>query len=240
MVDWFTAIRGTDRKNEVFKQRPLLVAHQVSGQAGLHSRYQLESRPKRLVNPFCQHDLDSFNWEEWTKKQFQIAKDGVYGFECKLLDRQDIHFLGTTSSDYLKMAERIGTSHYIILKRQNTLRLAISQRICFKRGNRHIKEKPDQVVTKIRIDIENEFTPPSGEKGEGGVLGYLREIQRTYEKYETLLSGKKTLTISYEDDILKIGPSIGYRKICEFLGSGPIDFRVGAWFTVRKPSGEYV
>jgi hypothetical protein len=57
MIGGLTAIRGTDRKNEMFKQRPFLVAHQVSGQAGLHSRYQLESRLSLRVNPFCQHNL---------------------------------------------------------------------------------------------------------------------------------------------------------------------------------------
>lgn len=59
MVGGFAAIGGADRKNEVFKQRPFLIAHQVSGQAGLHSRYQLESRLSQLVNPFCQHGLGS-------------------------------------------------------------------------------------------------------------------------------------------------------------------------------------
>ncbi len=50
MVGRFAPIWSTDRKNEVFKQRPFLVAHQVSGQADLHSRYQLESRQSASVN----------------------------------------------------------------------------------------------------------------------------------------------------------------------------------------------
>lgn len=54
MIDGFAAIRGADRKNEMFKQRPFLVAHQVSGQADLHNRYQLESRqcePQQQYQP---------------------------------------------------------------------------------------------------------------------------------------------------------------------------------------------
>ncbi len=58
MVGWLATIRGAGRKNEVLKQRPLVVAHQVSGQADLHSRYQLESRQGPHVNPFCQHGLE--------------------------------------------------------------------------------------------------------------------------------------------------------------------------------------
>jgi hypothetical protein len=40
-------------------KRPFLVRHQVSCQAGLHRRYQLESRSASRVNPFCQHSLHS-------------------------------------------------------------------------------------------------------------------------------------------------------------------------------------
>jgi len=40
---------------------PFLVRHQVSCQAGLHRRYQLESRSARPVNPFCQHGLVRVN-----------------------------------------------------------------------------------------------------------------------------------------------------------------------------------
>lgn len=57
VVGRLAAIRGTDRKDEVFKQRPFAVAHQMSGQAGLHSKNQLQSRQSASVNPFCQHGL---------------------------------------------------------------------------------------------------------------------------------------------------------------------------------------
>lgn len=57
MVQGFASVRGAGGKDEAFMKRPLLVRHQVSCQAGLHRRYQLESRSDRHVNPFCQHDL---------------------------------------------------------------------------------------------------------------------------------------------------------------------------------------
>ena len=58
VVSRFAAVRSTDRQDRPFKERPFLVQHQVSCQAGLHRRYQLESRPHRDVNPFCQHGLN--------------------------------------------------------------------------------------------------------------------------------------------------------------------------------------
>ena len=52
-------VGGTHRKDEPFEEPPLLFRHQVSCQAGLHRRYQLESRSTETVNPFCQHGLSS-------------------------------------------------------------------------------------------------------------------------------------------------------------------------------------
>ncbi len=57
MVRGFASIWGADRQDEALVKRPFLVRHQVSCQAGLHRRYQLESRSARTVNPFCQHGL---------------------------------------------------------------------------------------------------------------------------------------------------------------------------------------
>ncbi len=58
VVGWFAPVRGADSQDERFKERPLRVRHQVSCQAGLHRRYQLESRLSTCVNPFCQHVLE--------------------------------------------------------------------------------------------------------------------------------------------------------------------------------------
>ena len=59
MVGRFAAIGGADGKNKAFKQRPFLVAHKVSGQDGLHSRYQLEARLSHRVKSLLstQHSL---------------------------------------------------------------------------------------------------------------------------------------------------------------------------------------
>jgi len=57
VVGRFAPVRRTDRQDKPFKERPFLVRHQVSCQADLHRRYQLESCLHRDVNPFCQHGL---------------------------------------------------------------------------------------------------------------------------------------------------------------------------------------
>lgn len=58
VVSWFAPVSGADSEDEVFKERPLIVRHQITCQAGLHSRNQLESCLRRGVNLFCQHDLE--------------------------------------------------------------------------------------------------------------------------------------------------------------------------------------
>ena len=57
IVRGLAPVRGAAGHDEAFVKRPFLVRHQVSCQAGLHSRYQIESRSARSVNPFCQHGL---------------------------------------------------------------------------------------------------------------------------------------------------------------------------------------
>ena len=57
MVRGFASVRGARSQDEALMKRPFLVRHQVSCQAGLHRRYQLESRSPRHVNLFCQHGL---------------------------------------------------------------------------------------------------------------------------------------------------------------------------------------
>ena len=59
MVQGFALVRCADCQDEAFVKRPLVVRHKVSCQAGLHRRYQLESRSARNVNPFCQHGLNN-------------------------------------------------------------------------------------------------------------------------------------------------------------------------------------
>ncbi len=59
VVGGFASIWGANGKNELFKDRPLLIRHQESCQAGLHRRYQLELYSKPDVNPFWQHGLGS-------------------------------------------------------------------------------------------------------------------------------------------------------------------------------------
>jgi hypothetical protein len=94
MVHGFAPVRCADGQNEAFVKRPFLVRHQVSCQAGLHRRYQLESRSARPVNPFCQHGL---------------AKAGsgtVYGPS----DGLKIYFIAESSNGSVSRLESAGIS----------------------------------------------------------------------------------------------------------------------------------
>jgi len=58
VVGRLASIRGSDGEDEAHKERPFLVRHKISCQAGLHRKCQLESCPAPEGNPFCQHDLE--------------------------------------------------------------------------------------------------------------------------------------------------------------------------------------
>lgn len=57
VVAGVASIRDADCQDEPLKERSFLIQHQVSCQAGLHRRYQLEPPVTATVNPFCQHGL---------------------------------------------------------------------------------------------------------------------------------------------------------------------------------------
>jgi hypothetical protein len=63
-------------------KRPFLVRHQVSCQAGLHRRYQLESRSEHPVNPFCQHGLRLQSYLCLSISVFRPAWDGCGVLPC--------------------------------------------------------------------------------------------------------------------------------------------------------------
>ncbi len=57
VIGWLAPVRRADCQDETLKESPFLVRYQVSRQAGLHRRYQLELWLQPHVNPFCQHRL---------------------------------------------------------------------------------------------------------------------------------------------------------------------------------------
>jgi hypothetical protein len=57
VVGRFASVRGAGSKDETLREYPFFVRYKVPCQAGLHRRYQLETRSALPVNPFCQHGL---------------------------------------------------------------------------------------------------------------------------------------------------------------------------------------
>lgn len=69
MVGRFAPVRRSDGQNEALVKSPLFVQHQISCQAGLHHRYQLESRSARPVSPFRQHGVIYIKMKAWLQSQ---------------------------------------------------------------------------------------------------------------------------------------------------------------------------
>lgn len=112
MVGGFAPVRSADSQDEVFKEYPLLVRHEVSCQVGLHCRYQLESRSGVGGNPFCQHALA-------TNQEVEVPFDGNKFFN------KHIAVVGSTGS---------GKSHTVAKIVQN----AAAEKRDFALNNSHV------------------------------------------------------------------------------------------------------
>lgn len=74
MIQGLAPVRCADCQDDAFVKRPLVVRHKVSCQAGLHRRYQLESRSARNVNPFCLHNLEQ-PWRYADKRNYLVLEN---------------------------------------------------------------------------------------------------------------------------------------------------------------------
>ncbi|MCO6045361.1 hypothetical protein NG895_15725 [Aeoliella sp. ICT_H6.2] len=156
-------------------------------------------------------DLD---YARWTKEQFVISGSRYYGFEYKFLEDQYSAVLGTTTERFLAACEKIGVTHYIVLKRRNTLRHLISHYASKNRGNWHISPDGESRAQQFAIDCGCVTT---GSAPGRTLMAYLQEVDHAYAKISTLLAEQNVLQIDYEEDIESCNANAAYQKVCEFL-----------------------
>ena len=168
-------------------------------------------------------DAKSLDYAVWTKRQFLISGDKYYGFEFKILQDQYPAILGTTTKQFLEQCKLIGITHYILLKRRNTLRHIVSHYASINRQKWHISNIDNVKPKRFTIDINNIST---GSASGRSLVEYLQEVDNTHNETKEILNDQMILEIEYESDIDKNGPEFAYKKICEYLGIELADVEV--------------
>lgn len=168
-------------------------------------------------------DLNPSNVGPWTRRQFALSGSKYYGFEYKILPDQYSDDLGIELMQFLEVCRSIGVTHYLILKRANTLRQVVSNYASIARGQWH-KEFGGKVDNKVfHLDLEHITT---GNSQGQPLLSYLEEVDATHNAVDAFLKDENVLQISYESDIETAGPDTAFEKVCAFLGLSKVQVEV--------------
>ncbi|MEG3765203.1 hypothetical protein [Alteromonas sp. 14N.309.X.WAT.G.H12] len=139
-------------------------------------------------------------------------RSSIYGFETKYLPQQHLSTscLNLSLEDYIKRLQDLNFNRFIILKRENYLRRAISSYVGRQSGTWHSNKNTEQPPG-ITLDLENFQTGFSRQP----LLEHFKTMDDEYARLLELL-GENALVISYEEDI-EINPIACYEKVCAFF-----------------------
>lgn len=135
-----------------------------------------------------------------------------FGFETKNMHLGP-HCIPMSLSDYLALLQELGFDRYIVLRRDNLLRVILSGLVTTRVGFTHAADKRPG-LTRIALDPE----APIG-KWAGSLVRLLGTYEQFYGELDALLPTSK-LALCYEADI-QHDPAVAYRKTCAWLGVEP-------------------
>ncbi len=147
-----------------------------------------------------------------------------YGFETKYLPEQHLRpeLASMKPGPYLHMLRELGFRHFILLKRRNQLRQAVSTLIGYKTGQWTTTEAPSN-SQKVYVDPDAFIS--YGKKM--SLFEFFSSLDDGYAELRRLLSNDQVLELEYERDIEK-DPTRAYRKVCQFVDApdGPVQIRL--------------
>lgn len=169
-------------------------------------------------------------YEEWTsdqRKEFgeplrllteplaQSSKP-VFGFESKF-EHLRPHGLNRSFATFIVELQGLGFSHYVVLRRRNLLRQAISVLRGQKTRQWHFPAG-GQAPPPSTVHVDTNSITFAGQRGP--VLERFESVDRDYQQALDCLDGQNLLQLDFEADIAS-DPRVAYRKTCQFLGLKP-------------------
>jgi len=140
-----------------------------------------------------------------------------YGFETKALEGEHPHCKNSTTSDYVHALMDLGFDHFVILRRNNYLKQALSSAIARQRKRWISRLDEPLALERVSIDL-NRFRYGDDCKP---LLQHFENLTRYYHELDSLLKDQRVLRLVYEDDIEKY-PADAYRQVCKFVGVEPV------------------
>jgi LPS sulfotransferase NodH len=201
--------------------RAVIFHHGRSGSSVLGG--QLHQHPRidydfEIFNPGVQALRDeqdeAGSVEEFLRRRVEAASRRCYVFEMKpfLAEVQETEVVNMEVPEILEVFGRLGVDRFVLLERRNFIRRKVSALFGHK--------------TEVW-----QLTPMSADPGPKGTVvlpfespeGLLEEIdayRREFDDIADELPPDRLLRLSYEED-LRDDPSLGYARVCRFLGVKP-------------------
>lgn len=156
----------------------------------------------------------SFDPIKYLRRRMLAAGSRYYGFEIKCLPEQHLSIIDCSLSTFVDSISEAGITHFITLKRNNYLRRILSQIIGYRTQVRHIGAQQEAKLNRIRVDFDRIIV--GVDNSEKSLMEWFHETDATHRELEALLSTKRVMHLTYEEDILK-DPQVACNKVCEFL-----------------------
>ncbi|MDC1162241.1 hypothetical protein OAT18_02245 [Tenacibaculum sp.] len=146
---------------------------------------------------------------KYLKRSMRGTSKKYFGFEIKPFH---ISFLGEDIKNYLLKIKEYGVDKFILLERQNYLRIIVSSLVAGETNLWHTRDREKVKLTQIYIDLNNTCQDGTSKP----LIEYLNEYQSNFLKIKNLLKDENLLELTYEDNINE-SPIIAYKMVCEFL-----------------------
>ncbi len=153
---------------------------------------------------------------EFLRQKTYQYKTEFYVFELKSMPNQHLgkDELNMTFDDFMKILNDFNFKYYINIKRKNYIKQYISLERVIQKNIIHTDKKINK--GKIKIDVNKTRIGLNFDT----MLNNFRLLDEHYVAIESKIKSKKSLFLTYEDDILP-NPLIAYRKICNLLEIKP-------------------
>lgn len=154
-----------------------------------------------------------------------------YGFDLKF---SHVTEFGLAVADYVDAARSAGVTHFVILRRNNYVRHAISGINGGRRGKYHHRDGAPEPLAPIALPLQ----AVNVDLYRSSLIEHFERWDRLYNEVELHL-GENALTITYEHDIAP-DPQVGYSKVQNFLGLPPYSPRVRLRRSNPEPLGDLI
>lgn len=155
---------------------------------------------------------------------------GWYG--CEFTTRNSAK-LGMSLDSTVRLLQDLGFSKFIVLERRNHLRRFISSRSSMARGKLHLNK--GEAAERKAVTLDPDCTGMSRDREP--LLERLRVDCEEMEQLLALTAPLDSLHLVYEEDVLA-DPSVGYERVCRFLGVAPAAAEPGTVRTSPFPVAE--